>query len=549
MLVASFVVPSLDRSLETAVTLVRQASPLPIDAASARDMLLAQIGLSSDIAKHLDLRAPMAGAAVTGRPGTPPLMAFSLTARSAPDVAAVMVAAGTVIARRGAALQIQARTGEKGWFIPFDKVLLIADSEEALTMAGALALEGRQGGADDVSVVVYPEVLARAMGTTVSAELERMMSRGEAGPGGARRSATNGDARATPLRGVAGYLADATSVELALSLDTGRGMGLKMRLVPRVGTRLELLAREVRVAAPDARTGGGEDNPGAFIASGYDRRNLEPLRLIRGLLPVAPAGEPGKASSPAPKGGARAPQDARIAGALLDALLGGLTGDVSGAFRVRPFFSGEIVYTGKSREAAAVIGAALSRVDQGALGAVLEATTRATGEAVAFKLLSARAEPIGKLRGLHARMSVTLAADSKKTFSKLFGPKGLDLFVAELPGERFALAFGGDAKSRLMAMTTGAPVARAAPLSDAVTQAGARSLFAFIDLRDAIRFGLALGQDSRERAVGDSLSAPMPVFGGVTGEATGKHLTIDLAVPPACFAGMGGLLQAAMMMR
>jgi hypothetical protein len=559
MLVASFVVSSLDRSLETAVTLVRQASPLPIDAAGARDLLLAQIGMPSEIARHLDLRAPVAGAAVASRPGTPPVMAFSMTAKSAADVTAVLAAAGSVIARRGDALQIQAKTGERGWFLPIGNVLLIADGEDALTMAGSLALEGaaaaRSGGKSDLSIVVFPDVLARAMGTTVPAELERMLTilEGQPETTASGNAAKNVGGRPRPSREVAGYLADAASLELAVNLDAGKGLGLTVRLVPRAGSKLESLAREVRGATPDLRIGAGNENPGALIVSAYNQRNLEPLRRIREALSTGSGAE---VSAKAARRAAGQDQAMASRAQFLGALIDGLTGDVSSAFRMRPLFSGEIVYAAKAGEASSGLQASLSRLDKATIGAIIGASGL-TSDDTALKVLSAKMESFGKLRGLHARLVAASPPNRQKALGKLFGPGAIDVLVAvgpagvpgDVSGNRLVITFGGDAKARLVALTTGTGVTRAASLTDALAGAGARSLFAFVDLRDIIRFALAMGQNSRERAVGDSLSAPMPVFGGVTGEATGKRLTVDLIVPPACFAGMGGLLQAALMMR
>ena len=375
MLVASFVVSSLDHSLENAVSLVHQASPIPIDAAGARELLLAQIGLPSEIARHLDLRAPVAGAAVAGRPGTTPLMAFAMTAKSGPDVQAVLAAAGGVIARRGAALQIQAKTGEKGWFLPLGNVLLVADGEDALTMAGSLALEGaasaRNDAGADLSITVYPDVLARAMGTTVPAELERVVTALDG-----QRAATTGDgatnpaARARPAREVAGYLAGAVSVELAVNLDAGRGLGVTVRLAPRPGSKLEILAREVPGAMPDLRIAGGKENPGALIVSAYDKRNLEPIRRMREALSTS-AGtwaaekaskEASKSTEASKMTAASRESGATVAGQFLDALLDGLSGGMSSTFRMRPLLSGEIVYAGKAGGGAGLLSTSLLRL-------------------------------------------------------------------------------------------------------------------------------------------------------------------------------------------
>jgi hypothetical protein len=173
---------------------------------------------------------------------------------------------------------------------------------------------------------------------------------------------------------------------------------------------------------------------------------------------------------------------------------------------------------------------------------------RESGE---LKVSSVRAESFGKVRGLHATISwlAPPPGGSRRAFERLFGHRSFDAFMAVVPGNRLAMTVGPGAKARLAAMAAGTPTARSAALTSALAGAGARSIFASADLREGIRFGLGFGEEARARAIGDSLSAPMPVMGGVAGDATHKKLTVDLLLPPACFAGMGGLLQAAFTMR
>ena len=48
---------------------------------------------------------------------------------------------------------------------------------------------------------------------------------------------------------------------------------------------------------------------------------------------------------------------------------------------------------------------------------------------------------------------------------------------------------------------------------------------------------------SLDRLIGQ-LTAPMPIYGGVTGDATSGALSIDLVIPPACLTGIGTVLGA-----
>ena len=537
-LVASFVMPSLDRSVESAVVLVRQASPLPLDAAGIRDLLLTQLGLPADLSKHLDLRAPVAGAAVASKAGSAPLVAFSVAARSPADITALMAAAGQIIERRGDAVQIQAPTGERGWFLTVGNVVVIADSQEAMVLAGQLALDERSGPAkDDVSVVVFPDAMARATGTTVRAELDRALARidaaGESGGEGRHRAASSPASaqHSRQLREFADYLADATSVEVGLDVDPTRGLGLALRLSPRPGSKLETLAAEAHTIALDPLLGDGSENAALVLTSGYGARNLEALRRARaevlGASPEASAG----------------------AARFLDSLIAGLAGDASAIVRVTPLLSVDAVYPIGGAENAAKIQAAMGAVDRPAVAGVLRTVLdRDSGE---LKVSSVRAETFGKVRGLHATMTwlAPPPGGSRRAFERLFGHKSFDVFLAVVPGNRLAMTVGPGAKVRLAAMAAGTPTARSTALTSALAGAGARSIFASADLREAIRFGLGFGEEARARAIGDSLSAPMPVMGGVTGDPAHKKLTVDLLLPPACFAGMGGLLQAAFTMR
>lgn len=88
-----------------------------------------------------------------------------------------------------------------------------------------------------------------------------------------------------------------------------------------------------------------------------------------------------------------------------------------------------------------------------------------------------------------------------------------------------------------------------AVLAAALGSAGGRSLFYLLDLRHALGAASAFGADPRlGMLTAATAGAPIPVLGGMGGEAAGRTLTFDLTLPPSAFAGIGGLIRAAAML-
>ncbi|MES1172028.1 MAG: hypothetical protein ABUL77_02220, partial [Bacteroidota bacterium] len=528
--VATFVVPALDRSLGSGVALVKQAAPLPLDPAGVRDMLLAQAGLPAELAKHLDLSAPVAGAAVAAGPGRSPLTAFSFACRTIADVAPLLSALGRTVSRRGAAVQIENATGDRGWFLPQGSVVVLADTDEALTRAGSLALEARRDAKDDVSVTLYPEMIARVVGTDVKTALARMMAEVEE-----RAAATGnklGPEGTHQLRELADYLADASTAELVLSLDPARGATFMMRLHAKAGSKLEATARQTKTAVVDPAflrvAPAGKDEVGFALASAYGGATLDQIRRQRAKLP--PAG--GKASD--------------AAGLFLDALAEGLTGEVSMVGRSQPALSAEMLYGVRDAAGAARIEKALASASKDSVAALVAAVTQ--GEKLGIKAQNVRQERVAGVKALRAILAVSIPGDTKAAMRKLIGPGGVDVFMAVVSGGRFALVMGAGAKARLAAIVSGqapAPKKKAAPagppptLGQAIALASDRSLFYFFDLRQGVSTALAVAADPRFRALQGAMPTAMPIVGGMTGSATGTPLTLDLTIPPSCFAGMG----------
>jgi hypothetical protein len=536
-LLASFVIPAFERSLSSGVALVKKAAPLPLDAKGVRDMLLAQVGLPPDVAAHLDLTAPIAGAAVGGGPGRSPLTAFTFAGRSALDVTQILEGLGRTVTRRGAAVQIENASGDRGWFLPQGNLVVFSDSDEALVRAGSLAIEARRGVNDDVLVTLSPEMMARAGGTDLKSALERLVAEVE------QRAATGGNKigpeGSRQIRDFAEYLIGAETVELALDLDAAAGASVLVRLNPRSGSKLEGLARQTRTISVDpallATAAPGKDDVGFLATSTYGHLALEQFQRQRAKLPA---------------GGDRA---VLVAGQFLDALGEGLTGDFTLVGRAQPGLFGEIIYPVRDAAAAKRIGSALLANDKASLAALLRAAGQ--DESIEGKIIKVRQESVGKTRALHATVQLALRGDSKGALQKLIGPTGLEVFIAVVGGDRVAVTVGQGARARLAALGAGnagksGPSTKSRPLpaiADAVATASTRSFFFLLDLRQVLSLTMALGDDPRLRLLGAAVKNPMPTFGGAKGDGQGKVFTLDLIIPPACFSGIGVLLQAAMM--
>ena len=569
--VATFVVPSLDRSLASGVALVREATPLPLDAGGVRDMLLAQAGLAPEVASHLDISAPIAGAVVLNGQGGAPLSAFSFTVRTPGDIPALLALLGRTISRRGDAIQIENTAGDRGWFMPRGTVVAFADTDEALVRAGSLALEARRQATDDLAILVYPEMVARAAGMSPDTALE-MLRMGLEERAAARGAAMGPDA-SRQLRLFVSYLGDITSAELALDLDAAHGASVLARLRPRTGSKLEALARQTSTTLVDPglrRSTVGKDDAGIVLTSAYGEALLEQLALVRGRLP----GDP--------------PRAALIAGRLLDALGAGLTGQVSAIGRLQPAWSSETVLPIRDAVAAGRIEGALLANDKDAMAAVVRAITQGGAEgSTEVKVTRVNREAVGKLKAIHATVVFALPARASAAARELLGAKGMDVFLAVLGGERLAVTVGKGARGRLVALAgaqppaggkgsstgpasgtpaaargqlataeatakatptaTDASASAAAVVSDAVAAAGARSLFFFFDLRQIVFLVAATGADARLRMLSSSLRSPMPIFGGASGDGKGQVFTLDLTIPSSCFSGIGAVVQAAML--
>jgi hypothetical protein len=557
VLVATLAIPKLEKTLASGVGLVKEATPLPLDAAGVRDMLLSQAGLPPEVAKHLDLTAPLAGASVVGPPGRGPLNAFSFAVRSAADAAPLLAGLGRTVAQRGTAVQIENAAGDRGWFLPQGAVVLFADSEDALVAAGNLAAEARRSGVDDLVVTIYPEMMARAAETDLTSAVSRALAQieAESAAGGRKLSPE----AAFQLRQMAEFLIDTETADFVVNLDSARGATLLARLHPRAGTRLEAVARQNKAVTIDAAAlaavGAAKDGAGVVIASEYGTALLDQLRRLRGRLP-------------APSGGKAVAAAARV----LDAYIEGATGATWMVARALPSLSGEMVMPARDAAAVARIQSALAASDKAARTVLWKATLE--GYDIQLKVDKVQPTAIGKARGIVETLTVPAAAKDPMSLvvRKLLGKGGLEVITVVSADQRVIAAAGPGARARVAAIAAGpgAPPTKvaakagpakggdgaqasagkaAAALVAALGNVAGRSFFFLVDLRQALAIAGNVAGDPRLAMLSAATAgASIPLVGGMTGDGQGRALTVDLTLPPSAFAGIGGLVQAASML-
>ena len=222
-LMTSISISSLDRLLGAGTALVGRAVPLPLDPVGVRDMLLSQAGLSPAVGENLDFASPAGAALVSLGPKMEPGLVMAIAAKGVAEAQKVADALGKVVARRGQAFQIDNGAGGKGWIWISGNVLVLSDSVLALERGAMLALEARRTAPEEVTAVLYPEAIARANGTDVKAGLARVLDRARAGQVASGQSTEGVELLADLL----GYVADASTIEIGLVIDTSRGLAIR----------------------------------------------------------------------------------------------------------------------------------------------------------------------------------------------------------------------------------------------------------------------------------------------------------------------------------
>jgi hypothetical protein len=521
---AAISVTSLDRLLTNGATLVAKAVPLPIDPTGVRDMLLAQAGLSPDVAANLDLAAPSGAAIVSlGSPGATGAV-MAVAARGAAQAARVVAALGKVLDRRGDVVLIDNGTGGRGWILRDGSVIVFSDDVEALARGARLAEEARHAVAEDVTAVIYPDTIARANGTDVKTALAMLMAQIQAAQAA---QAPGGGAQLESFEEMLALVGDAEAAELGLAVDQGKGVSLRVRLRARGGSKLEAIAREVHPYELD----------GTLLALGKTAPGFVGASSVGGFMRAQMARQREHLQASKAKGAAAALafHDAMMAA------LGGQTAFAASFVKEAPLFSGQLAYPLKDAATAAVLGDALGKLDHDAAVVLLEAQV---GQIPMFAW-TVKKESVGKLKTLHYGLTFKKDSGLDPDFiKKLFG-KALDIYVT-VAGTRFLTTFGHDAKANLGKLAAATPAAPTGALAETLAATKGRDAFFHFDLGSALSVIASVVKDKKAARIAKTEVGSIPVYGSAGGDGVGKLWSIDFTIPPTAFVNAGALVKEAM---
>jgi hypothetical protein len=237
---------------------------------------------------------------------------------------------------------------------------------------------------------------------------------------------------------------------------------------------------------------------------------------------------------------------------LLEAFGEGRSGEMSLAGRLLPSPSTEGVFMLRNAAAGARLQAVLRSMDKDALAAL----TRAA--AAAWEIDLGEAKLRHEKVGTTAALRLTLPAPAGEgaaggwqgtLWPALFGEGPVEIFLAVIRSDRVAFAIGKNARAQLATMASGKVGAPNEALADAMTAGGGRSLFYFVDARQLAPLIAGFARHERAAALASGAVSTLPLFGGVRGDPDGRFMSFDLTVPPACFSGLGTIVQRAMMPR
>jgi hypothetical protein len=256
---AEIVLPSFERSLASVAAVAKKLS-LPFGGADLKQMLIAKGGLAPSVFDRLDLSKPASMALVlyrkNGEPGekAEPALAFEpRTALSSGGLQAFAAGIGKVIETSKDAVHLQAGdaggadvAGKDIWLVARDGAICGASALDILVAGCAAAFDARKAGGQDLGVVLYPEGVARANGTTLKdaiakgrQELASQQAKQPALPGADPKMQASASKLAESMAGwMFDAVADTALARIGLSIDPTKGLATVFDLVPRPSTGL-----------------------------------------------------------------------------------------------------------------------------------------------------------------------------------------------------------------------------------------------------------------------------------------------------------------------
>jgi hypothetical protein len=418
-------------------------------------------------------------------------------------------------------------TKSQGWIYRSGNVIVLSDELEGIARGALLAVEARRAGPEDITATVYPEAIARANGTDVKSALAKVVDEMKTKQPPQAGGAAAGSGYAVEVAAeMLGLLTEADIGELGLAVDPAKGLVLRFRLLPRPGTRLATVAKEVVPFQIDPAVGAG-GGPQAMLGGTsvgpFWRRMMSAYRdrLVASTEKGAPA-----------------------ALAYYDAVLAALGPQQSAALvaqKQSPYFAGLFSTALTDAAGAAKVAAALTHLDKAAMSALM---TAQIGRTTTFDL-TAKQEKVGKLKATHSRLKLKKMEGLDADVLKRLTAMELDIYWA-VDGQRLLVAIGRDAKARLLAATSTPPpqLPGAGPQAEARAAAKNRDAFYYVDVTPVLNVIGALSEDknSRVAALARAGAGPIPVVFTAGGDGVGKAWTADITIPVAAFSSVGTLI-------
>ena len=520
-LLASISIPSIDRLLGSGTALVGRAVPLPLDATSVRDMLLSQAGLSPTVGENLDFSSPVGVAVIAMGPGVDAGVVMAIPSKGAAQAQKVVAALGKTLSKRGEVSEVANGAGGKGWIWMSGNVLVLSDSLDALVKGAALAMEARRPDTEDVTAILFPEAIAAASGTDVKTALAKIIDTARAAQA-AQGMAMNPDSVAM-MSDLLGLVADTSTFEIGLAIDTTRGVSIRTRMNAKPGSKLAAAAEETHPVAFDPLLFAGTREVTFLVGASTGPLTRAHIARIRQRLQDSK--EPGAAA----------------ALAFFDATVDAVAGMGAATGFVKPELALRAIYPLKDANAAGKVTAALKKLDhQSALTLI-----KSQMEGAKLPLdWTAKKETVGKLTALH--YSITPSAKGElpglRDVWKKFLGRPLDVYVA-VSGARLISTAGKKAKADLLALAGGKGAEPTGEAARAIASASGKDLLEFIDFGPLVSTIAALSTDARAALLAKGTQAPIPLALTAGGDGKGQVSTFELNIPPTAFSGVGTLLQ------
>ncbi len=532
---ATVSIGSVDRLLANGVKLIGSAVPIPMTPASLRDMLMSEAGLAPEVAANLDLASPGGAAVVAldekGRSG----VVLAIPAKGPAEAEKLIAAMGKPVMTSGPLTMLANAAGKsQGWVYRAGSVVVLGDEVDAMARGTMLALEARHASADDATITLYPEAMARSHGTDVKTAIAQFLDQLRQMQTATSPLSTTDSTAYDMLGKMFGLVGDAERIEIGLSLDPARGLTLRARLMSRPGSQLEAVSRAVQPFQIDPTIwSGAPATPPLFVgASSIGQFWREIFGGYRARL-----------STSKEKGAAAALvyYDAYLAA------LGPMQSVLASVSKDPPYLTAALSTSLKDAASGAKLGAALARMDSAASLAFF----RSQFQSVAMFDMTAKRETVGKLKAAHMIFSIKKGSVFDTDTVRRILPKGvIDLYEA-VAGTRLLITFGHDARARLVGLAAGKKPVKGATMSAAFTEAEAsakgRDSFNYIDLAPLLGLVGHLSSEPRVTAILKGGSGPIPMIATAGGDGTGKSWTMDLTFPLAAFSSIGALITAGAM--